>query len=68
MSTGDGTPLPRFRGGLGAAVATEGKMHLADGVGVKSMTRTLGVSAKVISALWQSPLAHPAESLATMPK
>src|SRR5262249_28722285 len=30
-----------------AAAATEGKMHLADGVGVQRMTRTLGVSAKV---------------------
>src|SRR5262245_7101097 len=30
-----------------AAAATEGKMHLADGVGVERMTRTLGVSAKV---------------------
>jgi hypothetical protein len=30
-----------------AAATTEGKMHLADGVGVQRMTRTLGVSAKV---------------------
>src|SRR5262249_60483450 len=30
-----------------AAAATEGKMHLADGVGVQRMTRTLGVSGSV---------------------
>src|SRR5262245_34139637 len=30
-----------------AAAATEGGVHLADGVGVQRMTRTLGVSAKV---------------------
>src|SRR5262249_40997758 len=40
-----------------AAAATEGKMHLADGVGVKRMTRTLGVSAKVSSR--PPPGSHP---------
>ena len=30
-----------------AAAATEGGVHFPDGVGVKRMTRTLGVSAKV---------------------
>src|SRR5262245_26738848 len=30
-----------------AAAATEGKMHLADGVGVESVTRALGIPAKV---------------------
>jgi len=52
MSTADGTPLPRFRGGLGAAVATEGKMHLADGVGVKRMTRAMDVAGSVSRHPW----------------
>src|SRR5262249_16830070 len=37
-----------------AAAATEGKMHLADGVGVQRMTRTMDVAAKVSKAQSQA--------------